>query len=349
MDIYYIKIVLFAVLFTVFFVWTVKYLAVRFGVLDHPTEERKKHKKATPLLGGLGIFLSFFIVLFIFREDILVGDLEVRHWMGVFVGACFLMVGGFLDDKFNIRAGWQIVCPVLAAISVIWGGVSIEKITNPFGGIIDLEMGLVSSVFIFLWLMGMMYTTKLLDGVDGLVSGVVAIGALVIFLFTTTTKYYQADIAIAALVLSTCCFGFLLFNWHPAKIFLGEGGSLFLGFILGVLAIISGGKIAIAVLVMGIPIMDVIWIMFSRIRNKQNPFTFSDRKHLHFRLVDLGLSQRKTVLIYYLFSAVFGLSALFLQSMGKVFAILLLIFIMMTMITVFNFLDKRNKGGVQKI
>ena len=137
---------------------------------------------------------------------------------------------------------------------------------------------------------------------------------------------------------------FLIFNWYPAKIFLGEGGSLFLGFILGVLAVISGGKIAIALLVMGIPIMDVIWIMTTRIKNKQNPFTFSDRKHLHFRLIDLGFDQRKTVLFYYLSSTIFGLSALFLQSRGKFFAILLLIFIMMTIVISFNIFDKKNKN-----
>lgn len=343
MWVYYIKIFLSAVFITTLFVLLVRKIAVYFNILDNPTEERKKHGRSVPLLGGLAIFMSFFGMLFFLQNDILSGNLNYQHWLGVFLGACFLMIGGFLDDKFRLRARWQIFWPILAALSVVIGGVNIEKITNPFGGVIDLDMNFFSAVFIFVWLMGMMYTTKLLDGADGLVTGVVAIGALVIFLFTITTKYYQWDIAIASLALFSCCIGFLIFNWYPAKIFLGEGGSLFLGFILGVLAIISGGKIAIAMLVMGIPIMDVIWIMIARIRSGQNPFTFSDRKHLHFRLIDLGLTQRQTVMIYYFFAVFFGLSSLFLQSMGKFFAILLLMFIMMVMVITFNILDQNKR------
>ena len=189
--------------------------------------------------------------------------------------------------------------------------------------------------------MGMMYTTKLLDGIDGLVTGVTAIGGFIIFLFTMTTKYYQPDIGLAALILAAACLGFLIFNWHPAKIFLGEGGSLLLGFILGVLAIISGGKIAIALLIMGIPIMDVIWTIIRRIKDKKNPFKFADKKHLHFRLLDLGLSQKKTVLIYYGFSAIFGLSALFLQSRGKLIVLGALAAIMLGVVVWFNYLEKR--------
>ena len=188
----------------------------------------------------------------------------------------------------------------------------------------------------------MMYTTKLLDGVDGLVSGVSAIGAFVIFLFTMTAKYYQPDIGLAALILSAACFGFLVFNWHPAKIFLGEGGSLFLGFILGALAIISGGKIAIALLIMGIPILDVVWTIIRRLAAGNNPFRFADRRHLHFRLLDAGLGPRKTVLTYYGFSLLFGLAALFLQSRGKLMAIGVLVLIMMGVVMGFRWVDRKS-------
>ena len=129
----------------------------------------------------------------------------------------------------------------------------------------------------------MMYTTKLLDGVDGLVSGLGVIGGFVIFLFTATTNYFQPDIALASAIFGGASLGFLIFNWHPAKIFLGEGGSLLIGYILGVLAIISGGKIAIALLILGIPILDVLWTIIRRLLKKQNPFKFSDKLHLHHR------------------------------------------------------------------
>jgi UDP-GlcNAc:undecaprenyl-phosphate GlcNAc-1-phosphate transferase len=330
-----------AVAISVLFTLLVRYLAKKLDFVDRPGPERKIHIFETPLLGGLAIFLAFFFMLYFLRGQLLSGELEQRHWLGFFLGAAVLMLGGALDDKLNLKPSRQIIFPILAIIVVIAGGVQIEKITNPFGGY--LYLGLASAPLIALWLLGMMYTTKLLDGLDGLVTGVTAIGAFIIFLFTMTTRYYQPDVGIAALVLSAACLGFLTFNWHPASIFLGEGGSLFLGYALGVLAIISGGKIAVALLVMGVPILDVFWTIIRRTSAGINPFKFSDRKHLHFRLMDLGLGQRKTVLIFYLFSAVFGLSALFLQSVGKVYALGILVVIMISIVVGFTYLEKREK------
>jgi UDP-GlcNAc:undecaprenyl-phosphate GlcNAc-1-phosphate transferase len=339
------------------FTLIVKRIAIKFEIVDKPNQDRKIHKNVVPLAGGLAVFLSCFFVLFFLQKDLLVGNLEVNHWLGVFIGSLFLIIGGLLDDKYNLKPGKQIIWPIIAVICVVMGGVEIEKITNPFGdGFIFLNtikipvislfglthyFVLISDLLIMFWLMGMMYTTKLLDGLDGLVSGVTTIGALIIFMFTISAKYYQPDIAIASLVLASTCFGFLILNWHPAKIFLGEGGSLFLGFFLGVLAIISGGKFAIALLVMGIPILDVAWTIVRRIRQGHNPFKISDRQHLHFRLLDLGTGQRKTVLIYYFFSSVFGASALFLQSFGKVFLFFFMLFLMSAIIISFSYIDKK--------
>ena len=175
-----------------------------------------------------------------------------------------------------------------------------------------------------------------------MVTGISAIGGLIIFLFTLTTKYYQPDIAFASLIFSGACLGFLIFNFHPAKIFLGDGGSLLLGFLLGVLAIISGGKIAIALLVLGIPIMDAAWVIARRLLNKKSPFQSSDKLHLHHRLLALGIGQTKTVLIYYILALSFGLVALFLQSKGKVFALIVLVLVMLGFII---FLNKQNKNA----
>jgi UDP-GlcNAc:undecaprenyl-phosphate GlcNAc-1-phosphate transferase len=286
------------------------------------------------------------------------GKLEYHHWLGFFTGACFLMIGGFLDDKYSMPAGIQIIWPLLAVASIIAGGVGISKISNPLDGLIFLDsfkislwqinnttyyIVILADLFTLIWLMGMMYTTKLLDGVDGLVSGMAAIGGLIIFLFTTTTQYYQPDIALASLIFSAACLGFLVFNWHPAKIFLGEGGSLLLGYILGVLAIISGGKVAIALLIMGIPILDVGWTILRRLYYGKNPFKFADKKHLHHRLLDLGLGQRKTVLFYYIMALAFGGSALFLQSGGKFYALLLLFIIMLAIVVTLSFYGDRVK------
>ncbi len=311
-------------------------------IVDKPDGVRKLHKKPIPLLGGLAIFIAFFFGLFAARSIILSGNLEWRHWLGFFAGALVLMIGGFLDDKYNLPAKIQIIFPVIAAIAPIIGGVGIEKLSNPLGGLLLIPAG-VSALLIIFWLLGMMYTTKLLDGVDGLVSGLGMIGALIIFLFTSSAHYFQPDIAAAAWIFAAACAGFLILNFNPAKIFLGEGGSLLIGYVLGVLAIISGGKIAIALLIMGLPILDVVWTIIRRLGQGKNPFRFSDRQHLHHRLLDLGLSTRQTVAVFYIFAAVFGLSGLFLQSQGKFIALLVLLAIMLALVIFFSGWERRRR------
>ena len=337
----YLQIFIFTILLSAGLTFLVMKLAKKLKITDRPDAERKFHQGNIPLLGGLAIFLTFFIVLFFFRDKILAGDLLPGHWLGFFIGACFLMIGGFFDDKYNLKPIQQFIFPCLAIISVIAGGVEIEKITNPLGGY--LYLGWLSAILIAFWLLGVMYTTKLLDGLDGLVSGLTAISSLTIFLFTLTTKYYQPDIALAALVLAAASLGFLFFNWQPARVFLGEGGSLFLGYALGVLAIISGGKIAIALLVMGIPILDVAWTILRRLAAGKNPFKFADRRHLHFRLLETGLTVRQAVLLFYVISIIFGLNALFLQSIGKAFALITLAGIMLLVVIFFAYLDRKSK------
>lgn len=338
---YYIQIFIITLLSSAALTFLVMKLAAKLGITDKPDADRKIHGRAVPLLGGLAIFAAFFVILYFVHDKLLTGNLEPRHWLGFFIGAGFLMIGGWLDDKYKLKPARQIIWPILAVVSVIAGGVEIEKITNPLGGFIYLGAG--STVLIAAWLLGMMYTTKLLDGLDGLVSGLTAIGAMVIFIFTMSAKYYQPDIGLAALILAAACLGFLFFNWHPAKIFLGEGGSLFLGYALGVLSIISGGKIAIALLVMGIPALDVAWTILRRLAAGKNPFRFADRKHLHFRLLNLGLSVKKSVLVFYFISIIFGLAALFLQSIGKVLALAVLLVIMILVVMFFAYLDRKNK------
>ena len=333
----------------------IKRLAWRLDIIDRPDQVRKLQKQPVALLGGWAIFISISLVAFIFRRYFVAGDLNYHHWFGVWLGGLIVMIGGSLDDCYDLPAHKQFIFSILAVLAVIAGGVGIKKITGLDGQLVFLNtwqiplfswQGIIRhfvvwvDLFTFFWLMGMMYTTKLLDGVDGLVTGLVGIGSLIIGLFTLTTKYYQPDIALAAFILTAACAGFLLYNWSPAKIYLGDGGSLLLGYLLGVLAIISGGKIAIALLIMGVPILDMIWVIIRRLVNKQNPFRTADRKHLHQRLMDLGWGAKRTTLTYYTVSLVFGLSALFLQSQGKRLALLLVIILMTIVVIRFSLLDK---------
>lgn len=347
--IFYFKIFVSALALSAIMSLLVRKAALYFNILDDPksgpTGNRKIHQQAIPLLGGLAIFIAYFICLFLGADHFLAGDLTRGHLWGFFGGALIIVIGGVLDDKYNLAPKWQIVFPVLAAVAVIAGGVEIARLSSPSGGLIDLSIyPLISPVLISLWLLGMMYTTKLLDGVDGLVSGMGVIGGAIIFLFTLTTRYYQPDIALAALLLASVTLGFLIFNWHPAKIFLGEGGSLLIGYILGVLAIISGGKIAIALLIMGLPILDVVWTIIRRWYAGKNPFKFSDQRHLHHRLLSLGLSQPKTVLVFYSVSLIFGLSGLFLQSRGKLWALMILAGVMLVLIATLGVIDSRRRS-----
>jgi len=315
-------------------------IALRYRVVDQPgvgrSGQRKIHDRPTPLWGGVAVFLAYFFILFSFSGYFLSGHLSWTHLLGFGAGALIIIIGGSLDDKYDLRPWQQFIFPLLACAAVVLGGVEVAKVTNPFGGIIDLRpFVFVSPVIVALWLLGMMYTTKLLDGVDGLVTGVSAIGGFIIFLFTLTTRYYQPDIAFAAILLTGVALGFLIFNWHPAQIFLGEGGSLLFGYILGVLSIISGAKIAMALLVMGIPVMDVAWTIIRRLASGRNPFRSADRRHLHHRLLSLGLSQPATVGVFYILSLSFGLSGLWLQSRGKFLALLALAGLMLLIVVAF--------------
>lgn len=305
----------------------VRATARKWRIVDEPTGGRKIHRRATPLLGGVGIAIAVYAAGYFAFDSLVARGLMPVHMYAVALAGGIIVIGGVLDDIYSLTPSRQIALPLIAAGILAAGGVGIEKATNPLGGLVYFTDGFTMALT-FVWVLGMMYTTKLLDGVDGLVSGLGVIAGLIIFLFTMTTRYYQPDVGLLALIFAAACLGFWLFNFNPASIFLGESGSLFIGYAIAVLAIVSGGKVAIAFLVMGIPIFDVAWIIARRLYEGKNPFRVSDRKHLHHRFLDWGLSQRQTVAVYYALAAGFGMAALFLQSRGKLVAIGVLAVIM---------------------
>ncbi len=319
------------------FAWLVKNIAVKFNIVDKPSAPRKKHARAVPMLGGLAIWTAFWLVVgYLALFTNLIGKhLALDRLFWVFVGSIVLMIVGVLDDKYSLGPKLRLVFSIVAVLIAMVGGVGIEKITNPFGGIWYLdfwqihfgEWGTVlvfADMIVLLWILGMTYTTKILDGLDGLTTGISAIGALMIYFIANGARWHQPDVALVALVFAGTCLGFLLFNFNPAKIFLGESGSLFLGYMLGVLSVISGGKFATALLVMAVPILDLAWVIAYRLR-QGHALSRGDRAHLHFRLVDAGWSQRKTVLFLYAIAILFGVSTLFFQSKEKIIILLTLV------------------------
>ncbi len=346
----------FALALTAILVWPVRVLARHFGFIDEPyIIERKQHQEKTPLLGGVAMFVVFFIGVYAFRGMWMEKISPVSLWL-VLVSSVVLMLAGLLDDKKNLSPAWQTFFVSLAAGIVIVGGLSVRQMTNPFGGIIELagtpipiNLGFFTYKFLwladiitFLWLSGMMLTTKLLDGLDGLVTSLTMVGAIVITLFTLFTKFYQPEVAILATLLAGACAGFLLWNWHPAKIFLGEGGSLWTGFMLGVLGIISGSKIATTLLVLGVPMLDMIWVIIRRTFYGHTKLTEGDRGHLHYRLIESGLTVNQTVILFNIIGGVFGILGLYLSQLLKIYALVLVV-VLTTIVgwaTVFYFRKK---------
>ncbi len=337
------------------FVWIVKKIAWQRQIVDRPNLPRKIHKRPVPLLGGAAIWLAFAMLVFIFYKiGWLIDDkVSARDLAVIVLASLALVVGGALDDKYDLPPRWQFIWPLIASVVVVIGGIQVGYITNPWGGIIYLDkvqIGWNGIVFYPLaqllaigWLLGMIYTTKFLDGLDGLVSGITAIGAIIIFIVSLSWDIPWSATSVLALIVAGLFAGFFVWNFHPAKIFLGEGGSTLAGFLLGVLAIISGSKIATTLLVMGLPILDVVWVIVRRWREKRSP-TEADRKHLHFRLLEAGFSHSQAVLFLLLTSTVFGSFGLFQSTKGKLFLLSVLVVYMAALAYVL--LRKYKKSGL---
>lgn len=306
----------------------VRKAALKFGVVDRPDGGRHLHEKSTPLLGGIAVFISFWAVIsYLVMYHPIQGINIIANTLGLaFFSSLIILLIGIADDIRPFAAKLRLPMVAVAILISAINGPWLSKITNPFGGYIEIGE-LAAVLVVFFWLMGTTYTVKILDGLDGLATGVVAIGAFVIVLLTSITKFYQPNVSLVALIFLGACLGFLVFNFYPANIFLGESGSMFLGFMIGVLAIIGGGKLATALLVMAIPIFDVIRVIYIRVRRGQ-PIFIGDREHLHFRLVDAGFSQKEAVLLLYSLAFLFGVMTLFLQSLQKIYALLILLIIM---------------------
>lgn len=333
----FILVFLASVILSALFTRLMIYLSTKWQVLDHPSKERKIHQQAIPLLGGWAIYATILVVTLVlwWQGQLVDSKIASTVLLAFFTSGFILMFSGFLDDKFSLSSSVTIIGPVLAIIIIMLAGLKIAYITSWQGGVFYLDQlfnnfslaNLAIIVLTFFWLLGMTYTTKILDGLDGLASSIGLIASLVIFAVSLSWDVLGSTTSLLSLALAGAIAGFLIFNWHPAKIFLGEAGSTFMGFALGVLAIISGSKIATALLVMGLPALDILWVVIRRIK-KHQAFWHGDSEHLHFRLLKIGFSQRQIVLFLSLISLLFGLVSIFFTTKAKLSALIILLVFM---------------------
>lgn len=275
-------------------------LARHYHLFDLPSA-RRVHTNPIPRIGGIAIFLGFIIALLVaFGFDIRI--------LGIGLCATLIFLLGLADDIYNLPPLFKLAGQIAIATLAVFFGITIGNITNPFGGTILLPP-LVDIVLTIGWMLLMINTINFLDGLDGLATGVTGIASLVLVVLSLFTIVNQPDTAAMSAILAGAAFGFLYYNWHPAKIFMGDSGSHLLGFALAALSIISGGKIATAALALGLPILDMIWAVLRRLKIGQAPWS-ADKLHLHHLLFSTGLGQHGTVVVFYIMTLAFGVVAL---------------------------------------
>ncbi|MGN1049849.1 MAG: glycosyltransferase family 4 protein, partial [Selenomonadaceae bacterium] len=303
-------------------------LAKKTGAIDAP-DPRKVHKKPIPRIGGIGIYIAF-MVSFLTLVDFNQLPMETADGIiGLLAGGTIVVLVGIIDDYTNLPAKVKLLGQIAAACAVVAFDVRIDFVTDPFGDYLYLEYFAIP-VTIF-WLVGLTNTVNLIDGLDGLAAGVATLASVTIMLVALQDEL--ALVAVFTSALAGAATGFLFFNFNPARIFMGDTGSMFLGFMLAGISIIGAVKSAatialiVPVLALGVPILDTSFAIIRRYRGGV-PIFKPDKGHLHHRLLDLGFSQRQAVLLMYVISAILGLSALVLNTVSGGMAVAIVVCVM---------------------
>jgi UDP-GlcNAc:undecaprenyl-phosphate GlcNAc-1-phosphate transferase len=296
---------------------------------------RRQHKIPTPQLGGLGIGIAILLLLAIGIHFGLLTDVVIQRQQlaGFGVGVMILLVVGLLDDIYEWSAVARFSLYAFASLVVVLAGTTVRAVTcldghacsllwwqSPvfFLNTLRLQLSFPGDLLAWAWLFMVTFTTKLLDGLDGLVTGQTMIGAFIILLLTLTPFFFQPTVALLAVIVLGAYAGFLSSNFPPAKQYLGESGSVLAGFSLAFLSLVSGAKMAMAFLALGLPLIDMVIVVFERLRAGRAPWV-GDRTHLHFRLQDAGgLSPLQAVSLLWALSFIFGGAALLVKTEGKI-------------------------------
>ena len=300
------------------------FLAKKTGAMDAP-DPRKVHKRPVPRIGGLGIYLGFLAAMIVVLSYVPIAPDVAFELEGLMVGGTLIVALGLVDDYTNLPAKVKLVGQIVAAAVLVIGfDVRIDFITDPFGDYLFLEwLAIPATLF---WIVGLTNTVNLIDGLDGLAAGVATIASITIFLVALQQGIMFVAVFTAAI--AGAAIGFLYYNFNPARIFMGDSGSMFLGYMLAGISVIGAVKSAatialiVPILALGLPILDTTFAIVRRYRGGV-PIFKPDKGHLHHRLLDLGFTQRQAVLLMYVISALLGLSAVALMEVSGQFAILI--------------------------
>ncbi|MBQ9376683.1 MAG: undecaprenyl/decaprenyl-phosphate alpha-N-acetylglucosaminyl 1-phosphate transferase [Schwartzia sp.] len=300
--------------------------AIKTGALDAP-DLRKVHKKPIPRIGGIGIYLAFMVSMGLLLETAEIPEEMAQGVIGLLVGGTLIVLLGLADDYRNLPAKVKLLGQIVCAGIAVALGVRIDFITS-FSGEIMYLYDYVTIPATILWMVGITNTVNLIDGLDGLAAGVSVIASATICLVALHMNILVVAVVTAAL--AGAAFGFLFFNFNPAKIFMGDTGSMFLGFMLSGISVVgvvkSAAMIALVVpmLALGIPIFDTT---FAIVRRKRAgvPIMKPDKGHLHHRLLNLGFTQRQAVLLMYVISALLGISAVAMTEVSPKMALFIFV------------------------
>ena len=284
-------------------------LAVRIGAVDVPRDNRRMHKVPIPRLGGLAIVIAFLLCTFLFVKL----DSQIQ---GVLLGAIIILVVGVLDDCLTLKAMPKFIAQIVAACLVYRSGCEIRYVTNPFS-VQPIDLGFFSGFVTVVWIVMMTNAVNFIDGLDGLAVGVSGISTGTMLVIAMLLGEESVAVILAALL--GACLGFIPFNFNPARIFMGDTGSTFLGFVLASMSVQGLFKMyavisfVVPFLILGVPFFDITFAVIRRLAKHQNPMT-ADRGHIHHRLIDMGLNQKQSVAIVYMLTGVLGLAAVLLAN-----------------------------------
>ena len=306
----------------------VKVLSVKFGAVDVPKDGRRMHDHPIPRMGGLAIFFGFLAAVLVFVPL----NAEKK---GMLLGAVIIVVLGVLDDKYALPAKPKFLVQIIAAVIAVMAGNRIDVLSNPniFSSDPVWQLGWLAYPVTVIWIVAITNAVNLIDGLDGLACGVSTISSMTMLVIALSVA--EPDVAVLMAALSGACIGFLPYNLNPAKIFMGDTGSTFLGFILAVVSIQGLFKyatiisFAVPFLMLGLPIFDTCFAILRRLSRGQSPMK-PDRGHIHHRLIDMGFSQKQAVATLYVISAILGLSAVVLTTIGVLRAMLFLMALCIT-------------------